>query len=341
MSGIVLTSTLHDPEASLKVPLEKALSAIKENYREWVVAVTPDTSQEIVKVLEENGVEVVVQGEAKLSADLVEDNHLKALEGGLKKTEKGDQIQYIDGDRIIFGAAYFPEEVEKVTDLIKIEYQGADYISLTRSPEDVTDHHNSLILTEQSLTRVYRQALGAEIDPASTAHVFSPAAGQFILDHSAEREVMRYPHGKWSILAKEGNFKIDSLETEKILSFETPLQFREASTMDAFIDGSFTPDLAQELRTAYSEGKLPSAKVLREYFRHLAEADNQRAASEWQHRIALAEDWIDFLAKEIPQLDLAEQEIKKLESVISSERQQLEKIRETNLSERAREVKMR
>lgn len=151
---------------------------------------------------------------------------------------------------------------------------------------------------------------------------------------------MKFPHGKWAILMKEGGFNLDCLETSNILSFETPLQFSEHFLADAAIEGSYLAESAEEMRNAYKENRLPSLEALREYF-FIFLADQAGGKKEWERRISLAEEWIDFLDKEISRLGLSESEQRRSEEVISEAMSRLVEIRGEKLNENSREIKFR
>lgn len=337
MKSIVLVSTLHDPESSLAMPLKEALPVIQRNYKKWVVTATTTTGQEVIDMLRNAGVEVVIQ-ENKLSSDPIEDNHLFALEKGSRYLEPGDRLQYTDGDRMIHAGAYFAKEVDRVAALARGEMP--DYVSLTRSIKDNASHHVPLTLTEQSFTRVYQKALGKKVDPGSTAHIFSKELCEYILENSPKHDIMSFPHGKWEILAKEGGFSMEAIETEGMLSFETPLQFREKMTVDAFIKGSASPDEARKLRRAHKRGKLPRLESLRQYFRLMVEADQQMDSREWTHRLNLADQWIHYIEKEAGNLGLSQEHMAELKNLIDTELKTLGEFREKIVNEGKQENKI-
>lgn len=336
MNSIILASTLHDPESSLAMPLREALPVIQRNYKKWVVTATTTTGQEVLDMLRNAGVEVVIR-ENKLSPDPIEDNHLFALEVGSRYLEQGDKLQYTDGDRVIHAGAYFAKEVDRVAALGKGEI--SNYVSLTRSAKDNASHHVPLTLTEQSFTRVYQKALGKKVDPGSTAHIFSEGLCRYILENSSKHDIMSFPHGKWEILAKEGGFSMEAIETEGMLSFETPLQFREKMTADAFIKGSASPEEARKLRRAHKGGKLPRLESLREYFRFMVEADQQIDPREWAHRLNLADQWIRYIEKEAGNLGLSKEHMAELKNLVDTELKTLGEFREKIINEGKQENK--
>lgn len=335
MPSLVLSSTLHDPDGSLLFALEKAMPVIENNYKKWIVAATKATDKKIIDFLEKNGVKVIFQ-ENKLSKDPIEDNHLVAIDSGSKFLFEGERLQYTDGDRMIFGAAYFPDEIKKVAK--RVTDDPAEYISITRSGDDNHDHHDALALTEQIFTRAYQKAIGKKIDPASTAHVFSKKGCEFLLENTNKKDIMEFPHGKWAILMKEGNFNIDCIESSGILSFETPLQFNNKLTMDAFIDGNFLPDLAGELREARKNNKLPPLEALRKYYRYTIECEDQASEDEWTRRLNLANEWINFLNKEIKNMHLSEKEIENMQEIIKEERLELKGLEKFKVAEKDKEI---
>lgn len=335
---LVLCSTLHDPSGSLLLALEKAAPLIKRNYAHWIIAATKTTDERIIEVLKQAGFNVVFEGSKKLSSDPIEDNHLLALDRGLEFLEDGQSLQYTDGDRIVYGAAYFPEIFEETVEKIEAVPSETEYVSLTRSADDNQSHHNALVMTEQYITAVYQQALGEKVDPCSTAHVFSQEAVEFLLQNTDQHGVMKFPHGKWAVLMKEGGFNIQAIETSEILSFETPLQFHDVLTADAFIDGSINSDAAKELRRAYQEKRLPSLEALREYYLFTIQSDTgvrgQASKEEWKRRCDLAEEWVSFLNTELKGLRLSEAEQDETRVFIEETLRKVYEIRMQNVEEK-------
>lgn len=330
---IALCSALHDPDGALILALQKVIPFIKENYSGWSVVVSKDTSKKVIDELTGGGITVITAGEMTLSPDPIENNHLLAIREGIDSMGDDQYLQYTDGDRVIFGSAYFPDSWRQTLEEVDGRLVDSDYLSLTRSPKDNFTHHAAMTSTEPSFTCLYQMAMGVKVDPASTAHVFSKRAGQFLLDNSASHKPTSFPHGKWEILMKEGGFTVGAVETSDILSYETPLQSAENLTADAFIAGNFAPDLAQQLREAYKDNQLPSLEALREYYNFTVETEDLDSPNEWRRRIEIAEEWIDYLQKELSNLKLPEEVEDGVLAEIEVERKKLIEIRELKSGE--------
>lgn len=337
---IVLCSTLHDPSGELFLALEKAAPLIKEQYAHWVIAVTKTTDKRIIDALRSAGFDVAFEGLKKISSDEIENNHLLAIDRGMELVESGQWLQYTDGDRVIYGAAYFPEIFEETVLKIESVSEEIDYVSLTRSISDNQSHHDALVLTEQYITMAYQKALGKKVDPCSTAHVFSKEAGTFLLQNTDKHGVMKFPHGKWAILMKEGAFNTECIETSGILSFETPLQSGDSMTGDAFIGGGILPESAKELREAYAEHRLPSLDALREYYFFTVQTDAQAGWEEWRRRCDLAEEWMRFLDRELENLHLSGEERKETKLLIDETMLKLNEIKIRNVDKKPIDASM-
>lgn len=231
---MLLCSTLHDPRGVFLDVLSTTSEIVLRNYRGWVVNLTATTEPKIKHLLQEISGEGVYVYETDtvhpIVEDKIENDHLNLLtktvftgeELGLKK------IQYTDGDRIITAATHFPDDLQTMAlKASELTGESLSYLNFRRSPEDFFAHHLPLIYTECEFNRLYTQAFGIPIDIGSTSHVMSFDVLEEIICRSPSMECVSFPHPKWLIIAKEMGAKIQSEETENVLTFETPDQFRE------------------------------------------------------------------------------------------------------------------
>lgn len=231
---VLLSSTLHDLRGVFLDSITQASKVVLENYRGWVVNVTTATDQRVkdaLLALTSLGVFMTETDIANpIVGDKVENDHLYLLKQtvAVAKEVGVRKIQYTDGDRIITAATHYPEDLQKMADrALKLIDGTGSYVNFRRSLKDYFSHHPPLVQTEFEFNRLYSKVFGMPIDIGSTAHGMSLDVVEEIIHRSPQMEAVSFPHPKWLLIAKEMGTQIESEETKRVLTFETPDQFKK------------------------------------------------------------------------------------------------------------------
>ncbi len=232
---MILTSTLHDPSATLLDSIAAAATNVHRHYETWVVRVTGNTDEAVIQRLKDCGVKVIGKEAESEIDNPIENDHLIALRGALVEAQnKNDKIiHYQDGDRVIMAASRYEDDfAETVKDVQSLLHEKGDnptltYINLRRSGQDYATHHAALLQTELDFNTWYTGVMGIPLDIGSTSHVMTSDVVEQILKRSPELERVNFPHPIWLMVAKEMKADINSIETRKVGAFETPLQYRK------------------------------------------------------------------------------------------------------------------
>lgn len=231
---ILLCSTLHDPRGVFLQQIKPVSEVIIRGYKGWVINVTQATDEKVVEEIRnlKNKKLYITESEkaAPLVPDKIENDHLFLLSETAKiaRNLRIRLIQYTDADRIIVAAKYYPKDLlESAKVASKAVSESNTYLNFRRSVEDYFTHHPPLVQTEFEFNRLYSRAFGIPLDIASTAHVMSFDILEGIVRESPKIESVSFPHPKWLIIAKQMGARILSLETQRILTFETPEQFKK------------------------------------------------------------------------------------------------------------------
>lgn len=234
MNDVLLSSTLHDPRGVFLDVLQNAGKVVLEGYKGWVVNVTTTTNEQVKNTLLALATHGVYMTETDphhpIVSDKVENDHLYLLEQtvAIAKDLGVSKIQYTDGDRIITASTHFPEDLRKMAGKAsELVGDTRSYINFRRSVEDYFSHPPPLVQTEFEFNRLYSKVFGMPIDISSTAHGMSIDVLEEILRRSPQMEAVSFPHPKWLLIAKEMGVPIRSEETQHVLTFETPDQFKK------------------------------------------------------------------------------------------------------------------
>lgn len=234
MKEVLLSSTLHDPRGVFLNVLLNAGKVVLDGYKSWVVNVTTTTDQRVKDILYTLAPLGLVMTETDpkepIVPDKIENDHLYLLMQAAKVAERSgiNRIQYTDGDRIITAATYFPDRLQEMAQKASsLLGDKESYVNFRRSAEDYFTHHPPLVQTEFEVNRLYSAVFGMSLDTLSTAHGMSLGVVKEVLHRSPLMEVVSFPEPKWLITAKEMGVPIQSEETQNVLTFETPDQFRK------------------------------------------------------------------------------------------------------------------
>ena len=294
MKDVLLASTLHDPRGVFLDALTKVPEVVLAEYTGWLINVTTTTDQRIKNALGSLNPLGVIMTETDpdnpIVPDKIENDHLYLLKQtvGVARKLRVDKIQYTDGDRIITAATYYPGDLQQMAlKASTLLGDNGSYINFRRRPEDYFTHHPPLVVTEFGSNRLYSAAFGILIDTGSTAHGMSLDVVEEILRRSPQMESVSFPNPKWLLIAKESGAAIRSEETQRVLTFETPDQFKDEAR-ERVLEASIRLGLP-ELPT-----NSPYEKVQQDY-RITLGLDSIRSLDEWSLRFNTERQYLTLL----------------------------------------------
>lgn len=316
MKEVLLSSTLHDPRGVFLDVLQSASNVALEGYRGWVVNVTTTTNGRVKNALLSLAPFGVFMTETEVDhpivSDKVENDHLYLLKQtiAIAKNLGVGKIQYTDGDRIITAATHFPEDLRKMAgSASELVGNTRGYVNFRRSIADYFTHHPPLVQTEFEFNRLYSKVFGIPIDIGSTAHGMSVDVVEEILRRSPQMETVSFPHPKWLIIAKEMGILIRSEETQHVLAFETPDQFKKE--VEERID-----EAPVRLGLPATPTSSPYEKVQQDYMATLG-LDSTVSTREWDLRFNTERQYLSLLKHHLTIFGFDEEKERKLDNEIN------------------------
>lgn len=316
MNDVLLSSTLHDPRGVFLDVLQKASNVVLEGYRGWVVNVTTTTDERVknaLRALAPLGVFMTeTETDHPIVSDKVENDHLYLLKQTVSIARKlgVSKIQYTDGDRIITAANHYPEDLQRMAGRTsELLSDNGSYINLRRGVEDYFSHPTPLVQTEFEFNRLYSEVFGMPIDIGSTAHGMSLDVVEEILHRSPQMEAVSFPHPKWLLIAKEMGASIRSEETQHVLTFETPDQFRK-EVKERIDEASVRYDLPVIPTNS------PYEKLQQDYMATLG-LDSTVSTREWDLRFNTERQYLSVLKNHLSIFGYDEQRMGKLHNEIN------------------------
>lgn len=203
----------------------RAAELIGRHFEGWTVNVTGVTHESTVSALRASGINVTqANSENRLSVSPIEDDHLRALEGGitLADTKGSDAVAYIDGDRAFLAAIHYPGFIGEFAGTAAL-VTGArpGHVNVRRTAQDYLTH--PYFDTEFEINRLCSKAFGGPVDVVSTTHMMHRETAGAILHQSGTDEPLDFPHLKWLVLGGKSGADLYSQEISG-LPFETPYQ---------------------------------------------------------------------------------------------------------------------
>ena len=304
---VLLCSTLHDPKGVFLDNIASVSHEVSKNYRVWVINVTTNTDKKIkerLKGLSNKGIIMTETDPGNMIVpNKIENDHLSllkqayriALELGIKK------IQYTDGDRIITAAEHFSKEFHQMArDASELTSFEKSYINFRRSQEDILTHHIPLVVTEAVFNRHYSDVFGLRIDIGSSGHSMSLDVLDKIISRSPAMESVSFPHPKWILIAKEMGATIQAVDTEKVLSFETPEQYKnETLERKSNFPGTSYPNLQKRYLDTLGR-------------------DSTYSAKEWNLRYKTLEEYLNVLKNHLNVFNLSSEKEDKIRKAIDN-----------------------
>lgn len=308
MKNIILASTFHDADARLLDAIDTTVNFVLSHCEGWVISATNETHPGVLNQLRSLGVSVHhADPSHSLVPDKIENNHLNALVQAYEvaRQKEAPLIQYTDGDRVIMAATYYPQDFDEAfsntQEIIAANGMTKFYMALCRDAKAYLAHHDPLKRTEFEFNRLYTQAFGVPLDMGSTGHIMSIDVTEEIIQRSPQVETVSFPHPKWLIIAREMGAQIHSQLTKNILTFETPMQFRQEIKQELLKPGRTF------FRTIHSGGKnyrpatiddLNDYEVVQQIYAATLGVEGPFSVSspvEWKRRFTLANQYISIL----------------------------------------------
>jgi hypothetical protein len=304
-SEVLLSSTLHDPRGVFLPTLESAAQVVANNYGGWIINTTVSTDQRVkdqIKSLQGMGVYFSETDPLQpIVEDKVENDHLYLLGRTLilARDLGMSRVQYTDGDRMIMAAKYFPEDFQAMAKRAAAIDERAGYLNFRRSGEDYLAHHAPLLETELEFNRFYSEVFGMPIDISSTSHVMSADILQAVVEKSVRMRSVSFPHPKWLLIAKEMGALISSEETNNVLTFETPEQFRAEVEQKKELENGFNKVIITPEGIRQSPGQIDDIRVdysiLQQLYMQTFGLASILSSSEWQLRFTTAKQYLEVL----------------------------------------------
>ncbi len=224
-NNIILCSTFHDPQFTLKNLLISTIPTIKKLFLKSIVCCTPATGKEVGDFLTNNGIDVVYSPEM---AQL--DTYRFAIKTALEyiKEPKIQRLFYIDFDRLIHWVNVYPEELEKIFE----NNTNVDYLHIGRSNRAFKTHPETQKDTEIIVNELGSRILGLTEthDLISVCYLISKELGEKILKLKNPTDTGFY--GSWPIYF--WNWTAPSLKCYlqvEGLEWETPDRFKKEIDM--------------------------------------------------------------------------------------------------------------
>ncbi|MEF7562414.1 hypothetical protein V4V35_05375 [Bacillus infantis] len=173
MHKTALLTVTHDPTGNNCESFIEYKSLLEDIYEDLFIAVSNETSPDLIKLLEESQFKVKIipkRGAAHARR--------KAVEWGL--TSQMDYYHYCDFDRILTWSRYYPEELGTIISNISAH----DYTIIGRTERAFKTHPVEWVETEKITNRICSLELGKQVDITAGSCAFSRQAAGYINQYS-------------------------------------------------------------------------------------------------------------------------------------------------------------
>lgn len=216
MNTVCLVSPLHDPEARLLAELKKYGQPLHKMYRGNIaISLTEVTSTKIVHELLSLDYHVITQPEEYQSE--IGANYRQSIKKGLEIDAKAYHL--LDFDRALHWVKRFPEELEKVIEVLPT-YEGLT--SFVRSHRAYETHPLVQRSTEATINAIASEITGKDVDIASGSLGMDAATARLFAEKSKNKDYGIY--AELLKIAVDHKLTINTYEVEG-LEWETPDQF--------------------------------------------------------------------------------------------------------------------
>ncbi len=233
MNKVALSFNIHNPNKGISTNVTKYFPRISEIYEEMYAIATSATHDDVISVLEAQGVQVIAQTGGGVGLEYISDARRQALQVSLEKDN--EYTHFIEFDRLLQWVSSYPDELQGVVDKIP-DY---DFLVLGRTPRAFNTHTRCQIETEIISNKVISLIIGEEMDFTCASRGISRRAGEVILEKS--RATHCSTDSEWPIIIKYltdfpiGYIPVDGLEFESL--FRAPERVEEAGGLEAFKKG--------------------------------------------------------------------------------------------------------
>ncbi len=215
---IILTSTFHDPEFSLKNLYIKAEPILKTIFKKRIIVLTPFMNDEIVSFLKSESFIVV-----KCLTNSRVDTYRLAYKTALDHVEddRSEKIMYIDFDRLIHWVNNYPNELRKVITMSDVDHLHVGRTSRAFNTHPITQKNTEIIINEIGSKLVTPERI---IDILSVCCVITKKLALNLLkvkNVTTDGFYCTWPIMLWKWADKSNYIEVDGLE------WETPDRFQK------------------------------------------------------------------------------------------------------------------
>jgi hypothetical protein len=233
MKNVALSFNIHNLNKAIVKNVTNYFPRISELYEEMYAIATSATHEDVISVLEEQGVQVIPQTGGGVGLEYIGDARRQALQVGIRNGN--EYTHFIEFDRLLRWVSSYPNELKEVVEKIP-DY---DFLVLGRTPRAFNTHTRCQIETETISNKVISLIIGNEMDFTCASRGISRNAGEVILEKSTATHVST--DSEWPIIIKYltdfpiGYIQVDGLEFESL--FRAPGRVKEAGGLEAFKKG--------------------------------------------------------------------------------------------------------
>jgi hypothetical protein len=215
MNNVALATPLHDSKGLILPILKQNGQKLKEIFGANIaVSVTPQTNQEVIKLLNEFNFNVQVSREGSIGED-----YRNAV--SLALSLNTSFIHLLDFDRALHWVDRYIDEFKDV-DKQMLGFLG--YVSFIRSKRAFATHPITQTSTETATNAIASKVAGVQVDIMSGSIGMERSFAELVLKESKREDFGFYAEPL--MIAKKHNFPINTIEVEG-LEWETPDQYKE------------------------------------------------------------------------------------------------------------------
>ena len=233
MKNVALSFNIHNPNKGIVNNVTKYFPLISDFYEEMYAIATSVTHDDVISVLEAQGVQVIPQTGGGVGLEYIGDARRQALQVSIRNDN--EYTHFIEFDRLLQWVSSYPNELQEVVEKIP-DY---DFLVLGRTRRAFNTHTRCQIETEIISNKVISLLIGKEMDFTCASRGISRNAGEVILEKSKATHCST--DSEWPIIIKYltdipiGYIQVDGLEFESL--FRAPERVEEAGGLDAFKKG--------------------------------------------------------------------------------------------------------
>ncbi len=209
MNKIILASTLHDPKGSLEEAIKKYSPQLIKQHSNAVIAITPQTPDNIVNTIQAQGITCFKSGQSRRST------YVSSLNAGINLP--GDLIFFCDFDRILH---WIKTHSQEYTNTLK--HTEFDFILVGRTHHAFETHPKTQKVTEGALNYYCSMLLGKML--------MDFGAATFLMNKTIADKILKttkYDYGifaEWPVIAAMHTNRFGYFEAQG-LEWETPDRF--------------------------------------------------------------------------------------------------------------------